>query len=92
MIRLYAVILFHHLIIFGAVFSAIGSFFTASLPVAVGLLILILRLGTSPVGCIITEYENKLREWLGLRQIGGFIGHYYVKPVRILLSKIKRSK
>ena len=32
--------------------------------------------------CPLTRLENYLRTSLGMRRIGGFIGHYVVKPIR----------
>ena len=32
--------------------------------------------------CPLTRLENYLRTSLGMRRIGGFIGHYIVKPAR----------
>ena len=32
--------------------------------------------------CPLTRLENYLRTSLGMRRIGGFIGHYIVKPIR----------
>jgi hypothetical protein len=40
--------------------------------------------------CPLTRFENYLRTSLGLNRIGGFIGHYFVKPIRRIL-KIYRS-
>lgn len=38
----------------------------------------------APVECPLTKWENKLREKLGWKRIGGFVGHYYVKPVKMV--------
>lgn len=37
--------------------------------------------------CPITRLENYLRTSLGLPRIGGFIGHYFVKPVKQLIKR-----
>ena len=46
--------------------------------------------------CPLTRVENHLRTSLGLSRIGGFIGHYFVRPVRRFLktyrSGLKRIK
>ena len=36
--------------------------------------------------CPITRLENYLRTSLGLPRIGGFIGHYFIKPIKRLLK------
>jgi hypothetical protein len=33
--------------------------------------------------CLITNLENTIRQKLGYRQIGGFVGHYFMKPYKI---------
>ena len=32
--------------------------------------------------CPVTDCENKLRVKLGMKKIGGFIGHYFIKPLK----------
>ena len=36
--------------------------------------------------CPLTRLENKLRTSLGMSRIGGFIGHYFVRPIKRLFS------
>ncbi len=47
---------------------------------------------TSKIECKFTALENCLRKSLGLRTIGGFVGHYFYKPVRILVRKYTRPR
>lgn len=49
--------------------------------IAVALISFLIRLSVA-TDCPFTKYENVLRERLGLRRIGGFIGHYFIKPFR----------
>ena len=37
--------------------------------------------------CPLTKVENYIRTSLGMSRIGGFIGHYFIKPVKKLLKK-----
>ena len=37
--------------------------------------------------CPLTRLENKLRTSLGMNRIGGFIGHYFVKPIKKIINK-----
>ena len=39
-----------------------------------------------PGACPLTRLENKLRQRLDLPRIGGFLGHYIVKPIRMRLN------
>jgi len=36
--------------------------------------------------CPLTRLENKLRTSLGMSRIGGFLGHYLVRPIKRLLK------
>lgn len=49
--------------------------------IACALISFLIRLAVAP-DCPVTNYENKLRKRLGLKRIGGFIGHYFIKPFR----------
>ena len=40
---------------------------------------------TNRFRCIITDAENYLRAKLGMRKIGGFVGHYCYKPLKKLV-------
>jgi hypothetical protein len=42
------------------------------------------------VDCPLTRFENSLRKSLGMKPIGGFIGHYFVRPVKRLLGLSRR--
>ena len=37
--------------------------------------------------CPLTRLENKLRTSLGMNRIGGFIGHYFLKPIKRFLNR-----
>jgi hypothetical protein len=46
--------------------------------------------------CPLTRLENSIRTSIGLPRIGGFVGHYFVRPVRQLIRnrqsrKVKQS-
>lgn len=41
----------------------------------------------SPITCPLTVQENRLRILLGRRPISSFVGHYFLKPLRWLLSR-----
>jgi hypothetical protein len=44
--------------------------------------------------CPLTRLENSIRISIGLPRIGGFVGHYFVRPVRQLIRnrKLKKAK
>ena len=37
------------------------------------------------IKCPLTNWENNIRIKLGKKRIGGFVGHYFIKPIRKLL-------
>ena len=79
---LYFVIVFHMFVIF----INIGAFFLLPFlyPVWVWMPVnsFILTVTFTREVCPLTRLENYLRTSLGMPRIGGFIGHYIVKPVR----------
>lgn len=42
--------------------------------------------------CPLTRVENYLRTSLGLPRIGGFIGHYFIKPVKKMVKNMGGDK
>lgn len=76
--------------------AIISSFFVlpfrenwyVSTPLCVWILYLVL--GRVGMACPLTEWENNLRQKLGKKRIGGFVGHYFKKPIMIALGKKRR--
>jgi hypothetical protein len=59
-------------------------------PVEVALPVLSLGVWQMTTGgrtCPVTKLENLLRSYVGWKPIRGFVGHYYIKPVRKVLRK-----
>jgi len=42
------------------------------------------------IDCPLTGAENYLRKKMGMKRIGGFAGHYFIKPWRRLWSRPSR--
>tara|TARA_R110002020_G_scaffold233314_1_gene445131 strand:+ start:120 stop:608 length:489 start_codon:yes stop_codon:yes gene_type:complete len=42
--------------------------------------------------CPLTRLENKLRTSLGMSRIGGFIGHYLIKPIKTAVKQYGGDK
>lgn len=80
----------------GIVLAFITSFFVlpilAPWYIAVPCMTFIWFFSTTQVNCQLTNLENIMRRRLGLRRIGGFMGFYFLRPVKILLGKRKRHK
>jgi hypothetical protein len=88
---LVAVIVLH----MGLVLSVVASVFMLALKqpwyICVPLCLFVYSYCTSPVKCVLTELENYLRLRLGINRIGGFVGHYFIRPVKVWLSRNKNA-
>ena len=86
---LVAVIVLH----MGLVMSVVASVFMLALEqpwyICVPLCLFVYSYCTNPVKCMLTEFENYLRLRLGIRRIGGFVGHYFIRPVKVWRSRNK---
>lgn len=93
---LYAVIVVHFILV-----CAVGLSFmlmpfmilAGNVPwyVGVPVMVFIWFFSTSKVECKLTNHENNIRKRLKMKQIGGFVGHYFKKPARIFWNKITAS-
>jgi hypothetical protein len=86
---LWLVIAVHMLVIFGIVTSFFILPFRVDWFVALPLMVFIVYLTFTRVDCPLTNLENVLRRRLGKNRIGGFVGTYYIKPVKKLLKRRK---
>tara|TARA_R110002020_G_scaffold134222_1_gene299599 strand:- start:2312 stop:2587 length:276 start_codon:yes stop_codon:yes gene_type:complete len=76
-------VLFHGYIVVANVLAFFVVPFFEPWYVAVPIMSLILLLVFSKVlDCPLTNLENHLRKKLGMKRIGGFVGHYFLKPIR----------
>ena len=44
--------------------------------------VVLLLVFSKVLDCPLTNLENHLRKKLGMKRIGGFVGHYFIKPIR----------
>ena len=84
---LYSVILFHHFVVLVNVAAFFVLPFLYPLWVWMPINSFILTVTFTREICPLTRLENYLRTSLGMSRVGGFIGHYFVKPVKKLLKK-----
>lgn len=89
-LMLYLVIVFHFLIVFAVVAAFFVLPFKQNWEIAVPLMVYISYLLLTPVDCPLTNLENFLRHKLGMKRIGGFVGNYFLKPIKIYLGIKKR--
>jgi hypothetical protein len=59
--------------------------FYTSWVIAVPLMTFIFFFSTTRVDCQLTILENYIRKRLGLKKIGGFVGNYFMRPIKRLL-------
>ena len=83
---LYSVILFHAFVIMVNILAFFVLPFYYPLWVWMPLNSFILTVTFTREICPLTRVENYIRTSLGMSRIGGFIGHYLVKPIKRLLK------
>lgn len=91
-ISFYTLVVAHILL----VIAFVGSFFIlpfmAPWYVAVPCMTFIWFFSTTKVECRLTDLENTMRKSLGMKKIGGFVGHYFFRPVKILTLKSRARR
>jgi hypothetical protein len=83
---LYAIILFHAFVIIVNIAAFFVLPFYYPLWVWMPVCSFILTVTFTREICPLTRVENYIRTSLGMSRIGGFIGHYFVKPIKRLLK------
>lgn len=83
---LLALVLAHMALVVGFVTSFFILPFLEPWYVALPLMTFMFFFTTSNVECKLTRLENYLRQKLGMKRIGGFVGHYVYKPIKIALG------
>ena len=86
LVFLYSVIVFHFFVIFVNIAAFFLLPFIYPLWVWMPLNSFILTVTFTREVCPLTRLENYLRTSLGMSRIGGFIGHYMVKPFRRIIK------
>tara|TARA_Y100000593_G_scaffold22677_2_gene45157 strand:+ start:11420 stop:11704 length:285 start_codon:yes stop_codon:yes gene_type:complete len=82
-IALAALVVFHSYIVVANVLAFFVVPFVEPWYVAVPIMSVVLLLVFSKVlDCPLTNLENHIRKKLGMKRIGGFVGHYFIKPIR----------
>ena len=80
-------VIVHVILVLGVVTSFIILPFFAPWYIALPLCLFIWFFTTSAVDCKLTSLENVMRRRLGMKRIGGFVGHYFIKPIKKLRKK-----
>ena len=77
------VVAFHGGMVWANLFAFFVVPFLEPWYVAAPIMSLVLLLTFSKVlDCPLTTLENHYRKRLGMKRIGGFVGHYFLKPIR----------
>ena len=84
---LYVLVPFHSSIALSNVVAFFVLPFAQPWYVAVPCMSAVLFLTIAIGECPLTTLENYLRKRLGLKRIGGFVGHYFIKPWRRLWAR-----
>jgi len=83
----YSLVVLHIILVLMVIISFFVLPFLSPWYIAVPCMTFIWFFSTTKVDCQLTNLENVMRKKLGLKRIGGFVGHYFLKPVKILYYK-----
>jgi len=75
-------VVFHMMVVLGNVASFFTVPFLTPWYIALPICSFILLVTFSPMRCPLTALENNLRKRMGKKPIGGFIGHYILRPIK----------
>jgi hypothetical protein len=90
---LYSLILFHMMVVAMNLTAFFVIPFFESWYIALPIMTLIFNISFAKWWkCPLTDLENKLRRDLNMKEIRGFMGHYFVNPARKILGYRKCNK
>ena len=89
---LYSLIVTHYCLVVGVALAFIVLPFAAPWYVALPCMTFIFFFTTNPVTCQLTKLENHMRQRLGMPRIGGFVGHYFMRPIQKLFGLITGNR
>lgn len=78
----YLLVFFHMAVVLGVVCSFLILPFKSDWYIALPLMTFVFFFATTRVDCQLTNLENKLRQRMGKKKIGGFVGHYFFRPAK----------
>lgn len=80
----YSLVILHIILVVMVIVSFFVLPFLSPWYIAIPCMTFIWFFSTTQVDCQLTNLENFMRKKLGMKRIGGFVGHYFVKPVKML--------
>ena len=87
----YSLVILHILLVIGVFTSFfLLPFFTAWY-IALPIMTFIWFFSTTKVECQLTNLENFMRKRLDMKRIRGFVGHYFLRPTKLILVKKLRK-
>jgi hypothetical protein len=88
---LYALIVFHLFVVFVNIAAFFITPFLCPIWVWMPINSFIITVTFTRQVCPLTKLENYLRTSIGMPRIGGFVGHYIVRPVKKIYIAYKRA-
>jgi hypothetical protein len=82
----YSLVTGHLLLVIGIIVAFLILPFCADWYIALPLMTFIFFFSTTRIECQLTNLENVLRQKLGMKRIGGFVGHYIMRPFKNLFN------
>lgn len=91
-ITFYSLVASHIILVIGVVLSFFILPVYAPWYIAMPVMTFIWFFSTTKVDCQLTNLENAIRTRLGMKKIGGFVGTYFKKPLKLLMMQRRRNK
>ena len=95
----YSLVVFHIMLVIMVIISFFVLPFLSPWYIAIPCMTFIWFFSTTRVDCQLTNLENVIRKRLGLKRIGGFVGFYFLKPMKyiwknkhVLLTKVRNQR
>jgi hypothetical protein len=85
----YSLVITHFVLVIAEIASFFALPFLADWYIAIPSMTFLFFFTTSRNDCQLTNLENLMRRRLGMKRIGGFVGHYCVRPIKALIWKGK---
>lgn len=80
----YSLVVLHIILVITVVLSFFILPFLSPWYIAVPCMTFIWFFSTTKVDCQLTNLENIMRKRLGIKRIGGFVGHYFLRPTKLI--------
>ena len=78
----------HHILAWTLMYALVVCWIYLPFWLAMVVAVTVVRIMTSRDRCIATDLEEELRTRANMKALNGFVGHYYVRPVRRFIKRL----